>query len=292
MRLPMLILYGTLVLPAAAQEPQSASARLVDTSQARPSEQPDARWTRDELYRILNYYPPSLRAVLSLDPSLLSDQSYLAPYPALTNYVSSHPEIARNPSFFFGDYFGRRYPADESARSFELWREVLGGVAGFAGFGIAIGLIVWLIRTVIDYRRWNRLTRVQTEVHSKLMDRFTANDDLLAYIQSAAGSKFLESTPITLDAGPRSVSEPLGRILWSVQAGLIIAAAGIGLRLVGDRVSTEASQPLHALGILGIALGIGFVISASISFVISRRLGLIHFIAKEAGAGEHSERLS
>jgi hypothetical protein len=116
---------------------------------------------------------------------------------------------------------------------------------------------------------------VQTDVHTKLLDRFTGNEDLLAYIQSPAGSKFLESSPIALDAGPRAVAAPLGRILWSVQAGVVLLAAGIGLRFVSANLAGEALQPLHVLGILGIALGIGFVISAIISFVISERLGLI-----------------
>src|SRR5580704_5412833 len=115
---------------------------------------------------------------------------------------------------------------------------------------MAIGLLVWLIRTVMDYRRWNRLTKVQTDVHTKLLDRFTANEDLLAYIQSPAGSKFLESSPITLDAGPRNVGAPLGRILWSVQAGLVVAAAGIGFQVASGHVSDDASLPLHVLGIL------------------------------------------
>jgi hypothetical protein len=52
-------------------------------------------------------------------------------------------------------------------------------------------------------------------------------------------------------------------------------AAGVGLDLVGERVRYEAAQPLRALGILGMALGLGLVISAVISFLISRRLGLI-----------------
>src|SRR5580700_206716 len=74
---------------------------------------------------------------------------------------------------------------------------------------------------------------------------------------------------------PRSVGAPLGRILWSVQAGLVLAALGIGLQEVSGHFSDDASQPLHALGVLGIAVGLGFVISAIISFMISRRLGLI-----------------
>jgi hypothetical protein len=116
---------------------------------------------------------------------------------------------------------------------------------------------------------------VQTEVHTKLLDRFTANDDLLAYIQSPAGSKFLESSPITLDAAPRSLGAPLGRILLSVQGGIVLIAGGIGLQIVSTRITDPASQPLHALGVLAIALGLGFVLSAIISFAISYRLGLL-----------------
>ena len=98
---------------------------------------------------------------------------------------------------------------------------------------------------------------------------------MLAYIQLPAGANFLQSSPITLDAAPRSLGAPLGRILRSIQGGVILIAGGIGLQVVSGRVADSASQPLHALGVLAIALGLGFVISAIISFVISRRLGLI-----------------
>jgi hypothetical protein len=162
-----------------------------------------------------------------------------------------------------------------SAQILDMWRDVLVGLTVFTGFGMAIGVLVWLTRTIVDYRRWSRLAKVQTDVHTKILDRFTANDDLLAYIQSPAGSKFLESSPIKLDAGPRSVGAPLARILWSVQGGLVLLAGGIGLLVVSGRVANDVSQPIQALGVLAIALGVGFVISAIISFVISRKLGLI-----------------
>jgi len=222
------------------------------------------------------------RSVLSLDPGLLGNQLYLSPYPALLGFLNAHPEIVRNPAFYVSRSGIQPTPEDHATQVVDLWRDVLNGLAVFVGFGMAIGLIVWLIRTLVDYRRWNRLTKVQTEVHTKLLDRFTANDELLAYIQSPAGAKFLESSPITLDPGPRTVGAPLGRILWSVQAGLVVIAAGIGLQVVSTRIADDAAQPLHALGVLGIALGIGFVISAIVSFVISRRLGLIEPAARTA----------
>jgi hypothetical protein len=238
-------------------------------------EQPDAQRTRDELSRLLDHYPPTLHGVLALDPSLLGNQSYLAPYPALVTFLNAHPEIARNPSFYLGNGVGPRSNRDHDTQILDMWNEVLNGLGVFAGFAMGIGLLVWLIRTLVDYRRWSRLAKVQTDVHTKLLDRFTANEDLLAYIQSPAGAKFLQSSPITLDAAPRSVGAPLGRILWSVQGGVVLMAGGIGLQVVSTRVTDTASQPLHALGVLGIALGLGFVISAIISYVISQRLGLI-----------------
>jgi hypothetical protein len=238
-------------------------------------EQPDAQRTREELWRLLEHYPPSLRNVLALDPALLDNQSYMGPYPALVSFLNAHPEIARNPSYYVPANSGPPVPQDHDARVMEIWRQVLDGLAAFGGFGMAIGLLVWLIRTLVDYRRWKALAKVQTDVHTKILDRFTANDDVLAYVQSPAGSKFLQSSPILLDAAPRSVGAPLGRILWSVQGGVVLIAGGIGLEVVSTRLADDASQPLHALGVLGIALGLGFVVSAIISFVISQRLGLI-----------------
>jgi hypothetical protein len=258
-----------LLLPSGWAQAPHQSATVVTV------EQPDAQRTRDELSRLLEHYPPALRNVLALDPALLDNQSYLGPYPALVSFLNAHPEIARNPSYYVPQNSGPRLPEDHDARVMELWRQVFDGLAAFGGFGMAIALLVWLIRTLVDYRRWNRLAKVQTDVHTKILDRFTANDDVLAYIQSPAGSKFLESSPILLDAAPRSVGAPLSRILWSVQGGVVLLAGGIGLQVVSTRLSDDASQPLHALGVLGIALGLGFVVSAIISFVISQRLGLI-----------------
>jgi hypothetical protein len=239
-------------------------------------EQPDAQRTKQELAQLLERYPPTLREVLALDPSLLSNQPYLNPYPALVNFLSSHPEVARNPEFYIEQRRDqRRFNQDSGPRMSEMSREIVNYIGGIVGFAMGIGLLTWLIRTFIDYRRWNRLAKVQTEVHTRLLDRFSTNEELLQYIQSPAGSKFLQSAPIALDAGPRSIGAPLSRILWSVQAGLVLAAGGVGLLVGASQIGGDAYQPLHVLGILSMALGIAFTISAGASFLISKRLGLI-----------------
>jgi hypothetical protein len=237
-------------------------------------EQPDAQRTQQELSNLLQRYPPTLKEVLAVDPSLLSNQPYLAPYPALANFLNAHPEVLRNPSFYIGAAEPNRRP-DSAAEVADKLEGMVTDVTLLIGFGLAMCLIAWLIHGFIDARRWSRLTNIQTEVHKKLMDRFTSNEDLLAYIQTPAGSKFLESSPIVLDASPRTVAAPVSRILWTVQGGVVAIAVGAGLQFVGGRVPYDVAQPLRALGVLGIALGLGLVASAIISFMISRRLGLM-----------------
>lgn len=235
-------------------------------------DQPDSQRTRGQLSSLLEHYPPSLHSVLALDPSLLTNQVYLTPYPALSTFLSSHPEVLRNPAYYIGQPDSDNHRSPTAA---EIWGTVLDGLSAFIAFGMAIGVATWLVRTILDYRRWNRLAKVQQEVHTRILDRFTANEELLAYIQSPSGSKFLQSSPIALDAGTRAVGAPLSRILWSVQAGLVLAAGGTGLEMVAGRFSGDNAQPFEVLGYLGVALGIGFVASALISFAISHRLGLI-----------------
>jgi hypothetical protein len=55
---------------------------------------------------------------------------------------------------------------------------------------------------------------------------------------------------------------------------VVLAAAGLGLQYVSRSIEKTVSQPLFAMGILAISIGAGFVLSAIVSFVLSRKLGL------------------
>jgi hypothetical protein len=75
----------------------------------------------------------------------------------------------------------------------------MAGIAVFSAGLIIVTVFCWVVKTVIDHRRWLRISKVQSEVHSKLMDRFASNQDLLAYMQTSAGRNFLEFPPISID---------------------------------------------------------------------------------------------
>jgi len=259
------------VAPAAAPAPASAQRTMVI-----PDER-DAEEIRREFQRVLEKHPPALRRVLKLDPSLLQNPDYLAAYPALAGYLAQYPEVARDPAFFLSwvHVDDDERPLDARAQAIRIWENMFEAISVLVVMVTIIGALMWLIRSMIDYRRWSRLSRLQQDVHTKILDRFTSNDDLLAYMRTTPGQRFLESAPIALDGDAKPLAAPVRRILWSVQAGLVLLALGVGLQFVAARVPDDMSAPMATLGVLAIALGLGFGASAVAALVLSRRLGLL-----------------
>jgi hypothetical protein len=266
-----LLFASAIAVSAAAQAPATATSTSATTNTIVTDA--DSHETREAFDSVLRRYPAEVSRVLKLDPSLMTNQTYLANYPALAAFLAQHPEVAHSPAFYLERVSIPEDGRMESSRE-RVVRSAVQGFAVLTVFALFAGVLIWLVRTLIDHRRWSRISTVQAEVHNKLLDRFTSNEDLLAYIQTPAGKRFLESAPIALDGNPRAVSAPIGRILWSVQVGLVLAAAGFGLQYVSGRIEPDISQLLFAMGILAISLGAGFVLSAVVSFVLSRKLGL------------------
>ena len=209
--------------------------------------------------------------MLQREPALLVNGDYLAPYPRLAAFVAAHPEIVRSPSYFLGE--PHRY--EQPDRDTWMWRELMSSISvGFLLLGAALGF-GWVVRTALDHRRWQRVSRVQVDTHSKLLDRMTNSEDLRVYMESPAGRQFLESAPIALDGKTSPIAAPVNRILWSIQVGVIALALGVALQFVSRDVIDDAAQPLRVLGVLVTAIGAGFLVSAGLSYGIAWRLGLI-----------------
>ncbi len=243
-------------------------------------EQQSASQTRARLHELLRQHPPQLGEILRRDPSL-ARPDYLAPYPSLLAFIQQHPEIIRNPSFFFGDYeFQEREPQD---RSYQMFQRVMDGFTTLLVAGGLLGAFLWLVRSVIDQRRWLRVSRTQADVHTKLLDRLTSNEDLMTYIQTPAGRRFLESGPLLTDAEPRpQAGAPLSRIILSLQAGVVLASLGAGFWIAQTRFPGDMGEGFFIIGTLATALGLGFVIAAAAAYVISSRFGLVRPRAAES----------
>lgn len=226
-----------------------------------------------EFDELLDKHPPAVGLILKLDPTLFHNKQYMANYPALSEFIARHPEVPQNSRY----YLQKIYTPSESAPrtpSERIWDDIAAGISIFATFLLVAGVLTWLIRTILDYRRWNRLSKVQAEVHNKLLDRFTSNEELVAYIQTPAGKRFLESAPIPLSEAPKTLGAPVSRVLWSLQIGVVLATIGLGLMFVSFTLDKEVAQATFAMAILAIFVGVGFVASAVMAYVVSRKLGL------------------
>jgi hypothetical protein len=282
----LVLCFGSMALaqPTPARQPgppdPSAAAQAPPTPPGRSvALETDARDVRQQFEALLSKYPPELGRILKMDPTMLANQQYLAQYPALQQFLAAHPEITRNPSFYL-QFVQLSYdytrPADPRSSAISLWRDTIEAMSVFVVVVFVASMVAWLVRTMLNHRRWLRTSKVQTEVHNKLLDRFAGTNELLTYVQTPAGRRFLEAAPIPVEASTdRPVGAPLNRIMWSVQAGIILVIGGLGFQYVSRRVIEEVAQGMWTMGVLASAFGLGFIVAGAFSFIMSRRLGLL-----------------
>ncbi len=253
---------------------------------------------------------PTLTDVVSIDPSLLADQPYVnRNNPELARFLSAHPEIARNPDFYlfsklslnprdrrdqalrravwpdlvppapsrnewqqqYYAYQNTEAAQKERAENFE--REKQEYILAALVFLCIFGALLWLIHMFVENRRWNRNLKLQNEVHSRLIDKFTSSEELVAYMETEAGKRFLEGPPLSLGGETtQHTSNPMARMLTPLHVGIVLALLGAGLLMLPRH---NAEMGTLVLGVLALMPGIGFILSTAVTWVLARRLGLM-----------------
>lgn len=251
---------------AAAGTSEETSTAPAD---AATSESAGAYAVREQFTNMLQKHPADLARILVLEPSLLSNDEFMASYPDLREFVARHPQVRQTPRFYL-----REFSSYTDTRS--VLSDVMESLTIFATFVLIAFALAWVIRTINEQKRWNKLSRTQSEVHNKILDRFGTSAEVLDYIKTPAGTKFLESAPIQVhDERPmRASNPPFTRAMWSIQIGVVLAVAALGMLLVSGRFDKESAQGFFALGVIGFSIGAGFIASAMVSIFLSRRLGL------------------
>jgi hypothetical protein len=269
-----------------------ATAQAASPSQTTPTNAPvatekDFAATQEQLIKLLRL-SPTLTTVVARDPSLLSNQEYVSRNnPQLAQFLESHPEIARNPDFYL---FTKLHDDGRPDQALErkVWPELSeppheppllesfsNDLGPFLVFLCLLGALLWLIRLFLENRRWGRIFTLQTDVHGKLIDKFGTNQELLAYMGTEAGKRFLEAAPIPVDfEREQRVPSAVARVLTPLQIGIVLTLLGIGLLLLRHALKPIAA-PLLVLGTVALMPGLGFIISAGITWVLAGRLGLI-----------------
>jgi hypothetical protein len=232
---------------------------------------------------------PTMTAAVAADPSLLADQAYVArSNPELAQFMASHPDIARNPEFYL---FGNLDPSDrrrDKALEHVIWPDrvppdhqqsqalaIMHDLVPIILFPVFFLAMVWIIRIFVESRRWNRAFRQQSEIHGRLIEKLGTSQELVAYMETEAGKRFLMASPIA--AGPefgQRMPNTVSRVLTSLSAGIVMTLLGIGFLLLRN-AGPDMPEPMLVLGTLLLMPGIGFILSAGVTWVLAQRLGLM-----------------
>lgn len=247
----------------------------------------DVSALQDQLLELLRL-SPTLAEVVARDPSLLGNQEYVERNnPELAAFLRDHTEIAQNPDFYlFNNLHGdgeqpsetlerKLWPQMAAPRNSNAESELISDGIPFLVFLCILAALLWLTHVLLENRRWNRIFKLQTDVHGKLIERFGTSQEVLTYMGTEAGKRFLEATPIAVGFERQEpVPSPVARVLTPLQIGVVMTLLGMGLILVRYSVP-DAAAALLVLGTIVLTPGLGFIISAAITWVLARRLGLM-----------------
>jgi hypothetical protein len=118
-----------------------------------------------------------------------------------------------------------------------------------------LGLVIWVVAARLQDRSRQRL-----EMQARMLERFASPAELREFLESEGGRRLLGSL------SPRQTVAP--RLLLTVQAGVVLTIVGSGLQITGK-------YDLQPPGITVVALGLGLIASAVVSWALARFWGLM-----------------
>lgn len=280
----VVLVVGIVLLSTAGSAQGSRNATAAAPAQV---SEKDVSALQDQLLQLLRV-TPTLAEVVARDPSLLGNGEYVnRTNPQLGQFLHAHPEIAQNPDFYlFNNLHGEHEPPSQTLER-KLWpqlqenqlnaveRDLISDGTPFLVFLCILGALLWLTHVLIENRRWGRMFKLQSDVHGKLIERFGTSQEVLTYMSTEAGKRFLEGTPIAVGLDRQQpMPSPVARVLTPLQIGVVMTLLGIGLLLL-RRSLPDAAAPLLVVGTVVLMPGLGFIISSGITWVLARHLGLM-----------------
>ena len=274
--------------PPAHPAPQTRPAPPQLPPQAQLVNSKDIAGVQRQLIELLRL-SPTLTTVVSHDPSLLADQEYVTRNnPQLAAFLEVHPEVARNPDFYLFTHMNPQDGSPDEALERAVWPEVyrmqprrtgfdelLSDSPPLLAFAAFLCAAIWGVRVFVENRRWSRIFKLQSEVHTRLIDKFSTNQELAAYMQTEAGRRFLEAAPIPLTGEvSHRVPNAVARVLTPVQIGTVLILLGVGFLMLRN-IGPDYEAPMRVLGVLILMPGIGFILSAGLTWFLAARMGLM-----------------
>lgn len=129
----------------------------------------------------------------------------------------------------------------------------------FVGLLVLVLAILGMILLYVVHRSQQRIA-----VRKSLIDKYASAQDLNDLMQTPAGRR--------LFAEFSSGGNPLRSVITSVQMGILGVVSGTGVGGIGAMTNND---PIAGVGGLLVCIGVGFLISAAITYRLSKSWGLL-----------------
>jgi hypothetical protein len=137
----------------------------------------------------------------------------------------------------------------------------------------SLAFIAWTVW--LGARRRQAQGQAQTDLQHRLLDKFSSPQEIGDFLQTEGGRRFLHG--LTFERAPVGDRHAGKRILLALQAGTVVTLLGtatLSLGIVYPMNRPGVAHPAVIFGLLILAIGIGFLVSAGISYKLSKAWGL------------------
>jgi hypothetical protein len=136
--------------------------------------------------------------------------------------------------------------------------------------------LYFIVAAGFSGRKAGALIRARADLQTKLLDRLGSGREVVEFCQTEGGKRFIEGLSMGTVDSLASKGSPPERILGSIQKGIILTLLGLGfLSLAWKYQRDDPGDVFMVIGVVGLSLGIGFLLSASVSYRLSRSMGLL-----------------
>ena len=125
-------------------------------------------------------------------------------------------------------------------------------------------LIGWIVWALVEWRRY----KYQMNVQMKMVDKMGSAADMIQFVDTDGGRKFLETFKKANEVGTRE------RMLIAVRRGIILLVVGIAVVLMRN-IFPDAIQALSLIGGLCSAFGVGYLLATAVSSKLARNWGIV-----------------
>ena len=124
----------------------------------------------------------------------------------------------------------------------------------------------WVVYIILEWRKLKHKNQLQ----NKIIDKLNSVPELNEFLQTDGGSRFLNF--LTIES-----YSPKEKLLSSISKGIILFMLGAVFFCIDPLFSTvtEDAKIFTALAFIFVALGIGFLVSSFISYLLSKKWGII-----------------